>query len=242
MKKTLEQPLDAIVFDCDGTLSQIEGIDYLAKINGVEEAVCQLTHTAMTQTGISASLYAKRLDFVKPTLDQIKSLAQIYFDHISPDVVNTISILQKLHKKIYIFSAGVNPAVQLFGAKLNVLKENIFAVDLQFDAQGHYIDFDHHSVLTTRDGKKKLIHQLPEKRIGYIGDGMNDVAVMNDVTRFIGYGGAYYRDNIKKIVPFYSEEKSFLALLPLLLTENELQDTSRWAHNVPSDTSSTNHK
>lgn len=221
MIKVLDKPLNAIVFDCDGTLSQIEGIDYLAKINGVEEVVCQLTHTAMTKTGISTSLYESRLNLVKPTYDQVISLAQVYCDHLSPDAEKVISVLQKLNKQVYIFSAGVNPAVQLFGAKLNVSKDNIFAVDLQFDSQGNYVDFDRHSVLTSQSGKKKLVHALNEKRVGYIGDGMNDVAVMNDVTRFIGYGGAYYRENIQKMVPFYSAEKSFSAFLPLLLTESE---------------------
>jgi phosphoserine phosphatase len=31
----LQHPLDAVVFDCDGTLSQIEGIDALAEKNDV---------------------------------------------------------------------------------------------------------------------------------------------------------------------------------------------------------------
>lgn len=43
----LKHTIDAIVFDCDATLSQIEGIDGLAKVNGVEERVRLLTEEAM---------------------------------------------------------------------------------------------------------------------------------------------------------------------------------------------------
>ena len=39
----LADPVDAIVFDCDGTLSLIEGIAVLAHANGVGEHVRELT-------------------------------------------------------------------------------------------------------------------------------------------------------------------------------------------------------
>lgn len=223
MKKNnfLKKPLSAIVFDCDGTLSQIEGIDYLAKLNNVEKEVCELTHLAMTQTGLSSSLYQQRLDLVKPTKDQVISLGEIYYQHISPDAENIITLFQKLDKKIYIFSAGVNPAVILLGEKLNIAAHNIFAVDLQFDQNNHYLDFNHTSPLINKNGKQELINLINQKSIGYIGDGMNDLAVINHVERFVGYGGAFYRENIKKQCDFYLTEKSFLPLLQLFLTEDE---------------------
>lgn len=222
MTYALKKPLDTIIFDCDGTLSQIEGIDYLAKINGVKESVALLTEQAMAKTGISTSLYEARLNLVKPTYSQITTLSEIYFKNVSLDAKKVIRILKKLDKEIYIFSAGVNPAVKLFGEKLSVPEKNIFAVNLQFNSHGEYIDFDRQSPLTQKFGKKKLIQTLRQRTIGYIGDGMNDVEVLHDVERFVGYGGAFYRENIQKMVPFYSTEKSFMALLPFLLTQDEL--------------------
>ena len=112
-----KKPLDTIIFDCDGTLSQIEGIDYLAEINNAKEAVAVLTEQAMSKTGLSSSLYEARLNLVKPTVTQISMLAQIYTDNVSPHAEKVIHILKKLGKEIYIFSAGVNPAVKLFGKK-----------------------------------------------------------------------------------------------------------------------------
>ncbi|TAK75879.1 MAG: phosphoserine phosphatase, partial [Gammaproteobacteria bacterium] len=56
-----QAPIPAIVFDCDGTLSMIEGIDELAKHNGVSEAVQALTAEAMEKTGLHPDLYRQRL-------------------------------------------------------------------------------------------------------------------------------------------------------------------------------------
>lgn len=42
-------PVDAVISDCDGTLSTIEGIDELARMNDVYAEISQLTQAAMTQ-------------------------------------------------------------------------------------------------------------------------------------------------------------------------------------------------
>jgi phosphoserine phosphatase len=55
----------------------------------------------------------------------------------------------------------------------------------------------------------------------YIGDGLNDYEVYQLVSRFIGYGGAYYRQNIADLCEFYAKSASLAAILPLLLTQEE---------------------
>src|SRR3990167_1853816 len=183
----LIHPLDVIVFDCDGTLSQIEGIDYLASQNGVSKAVHVLTRAAMAETGLSTNLYEERLNLVRPTRVQIDMLAEHYIENMTPDADTVIAIFKKLGKSVYIFSAGVNPSVKLFGEKCGVPTENIFAVDLQFDAMGNYLDFDRRSLLIKQTGKQVLMDQIRKKhqRIGFVGDGMNDIAAMHCVDRFV---------------------------------------------------------
>src|SRR4051812_47754308 len=74
-------PIDAIIFDCDGTLSHIEGIDELAKENGVGEQGVKLTEEAMGRSGMSPELYEHRLNLVLPTAAQVDTLGQLYFQH-----------------------------------------------------------------------------------------------------------------------------------------------------------------
>lgn len=219
----LENPHDAIVFDCDGTLSSIEGIDVLAEQNNVGEIVASMTATAMGESGINPAIYRERLNLVNPTRQQVLTLGDLYFQHLEPDCLAVIQLLQRCHKKIFIVSAGLKLAIDQLGSHLEISPEHIFAVELSFDSSGQYRDFDTSSPLINSNGKQEIIALLSNKvsSIAYIGDGMNDIAVRNLVNRFIGYGGAFYRENIAALCEFYMKSKSMLPLLPLLLTQNE---------------------
>lgn len=221
----LTGPLDAIIFDCDGTLSALEGIDELAKLNGAGAAVQQLTADAMGKTGINPELYQQRLALTQPTRDQVLALGEQYFNHQAPDVLAVIQLLQALNKAVYIISAGLYPAVAIFGKLLGVPQENIFAVNIYFDSAGNFSDFDHASPLVTADGKRTISSQLKQKhpRILHIGDGLNDYSTHDLVTRFVGYGGFFYRARIAELCQYYIATPSMTALLPLCLTVAEVK-------------------
>lgn len=219
-----ETPFDAIVFDCDGTLSHIEGIDELAKTNHVGEEVMRLTAEAMGVTGINPELYQKRLDLVLPTPQQVQALGRSYFEHQAPDLLPVIKMLQELRKAVYIVSAGLYPAVVDFAKLLELDPANVFAVDIYFDTAGNYRDFDHSSPLVHANGKRLIAEQLCQrhKQIAYVGDGMNDYDTHDVVARFIGYGGAFYRENIKQKCQYYISAPSMAPLGPLILTKQEV--------------------
>src|SRR6185437_14983998 len=122
----LNTPVSAIVFDCDGTLSTIEGIDFLAKNNGVGESVRSLTSETIENSGLNPDFYQQRLELVLPRREQVYALAHQYFSHKSSDIGDVIHLLQRLKKTIYIVSAGINPAVKLFGEMLQIQAENIY--------------------------------------------------------------------------------------------------------------------
>lgn len=219
----LQVPMDAVIFDCDGTLSTIEGIDELARQNGAGSQVEAMTAEAMGKTGINQAIYQKRLELVRPTKAQLDALGLAYYDHRIPDAVQVINILNRLNKIVYMVSAGLYPAVAKYGELLKIPRDNIFAVDVQFDADGNYRDFDRASPLVDRQGKREIVKQIQKKhqRIVYVGDGLNDLAVYDLVTRFIGFGGQFYRENIAEKCEFYIKTLSVAPVLPLGLTESE---------------------
>lgn len=219
----LVEPIQAIMFDCDGTLSTIEGIDELAEQNNVGDIVQALTAKAMAETGINPKLYNERLQHVKPRLDQVKQLATDYFMQRTKDSFEVIQLLQRLKKTVYVVSAGINPAVTLFAKQLDVPDSQVFAVDVTYDANGNYQDFDHSSLLASRNGKKEIAAKLKQKHgsVALIGDGMNDVVAIDVLTRFIGYGGTIYREKVEKLCEYYVRDMSMSCILPLLLTEDE---------------------
>lgn len=219
----LNRPVSAIVFDCDSTLSSIEGIDFLAKNNGVGDAVKSLTLDAMGKTGLTRDIYQQRLDLVIPRREQVYALGHQYFAHRSPDIMDVINLFKRLKKEVYLVSSGVNPAVRIFGEMLQIPPENVFAVDLRFDQQGNFLDFERSSPLVSNDGKRTILQQLKNKHenIIHIGDGLNDIVTLDLVTRFIGYGGVAYRKNIAELCKYYINTLSLTPLIPLTLTNDE---------------------
>ena len=57
-----------IVFDCDSTLSSIEGIDELARVKGqsIFEQVAELTHAAMNGEVPLDEVFSRRLAIIQP--------------------------------------------------------------------------------------------------------------------------------------------------------------------------------
>jgi len=220
----LSTPVDAIIFDCDGTLSAIEGIDVLAEENKVGDIVQRLTADAMGKTGINPSLYEKRLQLVQPTQAQVQALGQKYIQSLVPDVAHVIDVFLYLKKAVYIVSAGVYPAVTILAASLGLPDRHVFAVKIYFDKAGHYLRHDRDSPLIHNHGKRHIMTQLKQhhSRMVYVGDGLNDLAVYDLVTRFVGYGGIYYRENIAKQCEYYLTASSMAPLIPLALTMEEV--------------------
>ncbi|PHQ82351.1 MAG: phosphoserine phosphatase [Coxiella sp. (in: Bacteria)] len=217
------EPINAFVFDCDCTLSFLEGIEVLATENGVGERVGELTRYAMSEVGLLPDIYQERLALVRPSRSQTIKLAQQYYASRVPEIVSLISVLQALGKAVYVVSAGINPAVKLFAGMLDVPADNVFAVDVTFTEAGDYVGFDASAYPSQLAGKRKVadLIKLKHQRLVWIGDGMNDLVVKPDVERFIGYGGAEYRHKIAENSDFYITCKSMSPALALGLTAQE---------------------
>ncbi len=220
----LTTPMDAIIFDCDSTLSRIEGINELALINGVGPEVLRLTRIAMDEIGVTADLYRQRINLVKPSHQQLLDLGQRYFFDRSDDVLAVLEIYKQLSKSLYIVSAGLNPAVKIFGEMLGIPEQHIFAVDATFNEDGSFKSYDENCPLTDSGGKPKLVQQIAQVRgrVMHVGDGMNDFEAHDFVDRFIGFGGSGYREKVAEACQFYIKSASLAPLLPLSLTEEEV--------------------
>ena len=214
---------DAILFDCDSTLSTIEGIDELAAMNHVTDAVKALTRTAMGETGLTTALYAERLALTQPTAQQVDEIGQCYITHLTADLLETLQRLTALNKTIYIVSAGIEQAVKILATYLNIPLNRVYAVPVFFDAAGKFYDFDRSNPLARSDGKRDIVQQLKKihQHIVLIGDGKNDLACQGLVDRFIGFGGNYRHAAVEAAATFYVRSPSMLAVLPYCLSEME---------------------
>lgn len=225
----LTQPIDSFFFDCDGTLTLVEGIDELAAMNGVADEVQAITARCMSTTGLSLPDYRARLESTRPTKSQLHNLVEIYRANIPPGVLECINILHKLHKSVYIISAGIKSTVVEFAKTLGVAAENVFAVDVFFNSEGEYSGFDEESYLVQPMGKSKQIAAILKKseRSLLLGDGLSDWEASETVTRFIGYAGLKGKDSVKSRANFFINSTSVFSLLPLGLTLDEFNALSQ---------------
>lgn len=219
-------PYKHIFFDCDSTLTTVEGIDILAESAGKKWRVEVLTNAAMNGERELEDVYKKRLLAVKPSRQQILDIRQSYKKNIVEDAYQLIAALHYLGHKVYIISGGLAEPVQEFGIFLGVPKENIRAVDVAYnELSGNWWDGEDaqymtylDGALTVSDGKAEIVTELLDGRNGrclLIGDGNSDLLASHAVDLFVGYGGVIQRQNVVAGAPVYLHSQSLAPLLAL---------------------------
>ena len=224
---------DLVFFDCDSTLSRIEGIDELARLKGKEGRVGLLTNKAMDGELQLEEVYGKRLQAIKPSRAQLKAIEERYWETMVDDALETIAALHALGRAVFIISGGLIDAVKGFGRRLGVDAGRIRAVELEYNelsgewwryhepgAQGAqtYLDYEH-GPLTVTSGKARIIEELAAGRHGrrmMIGDGMSDLATKELVDLFVGYGGVMARENVEAEADAFIACASLSPVLPLV--------------------------
>ncbi len=210
---------DVVCFDCDSTLSRVEGIDELARRAGIFDQVAKLTDLAMNGDLPLEDVYAKRLHLIKPDQAAIDWLAQLYIDAVVPGAHDTISELVKQQKQVHIISGGLRQAILPLASYLGVPEQQVHAVDIQFDEQGHYLGFARESPLASSGGKAICCQQIMKGNdfLAMIGDGKTDLEAQQAGATVIGFGGVVVRDAVKEQADYFVNETSLLAVLKFLL-------------------------
>lgn len=220
-------PVDVVSFDCDATLSHLEGIDWLADRMGHGPAVEAMTYVAMRETGVCHSLYKDRLELVKPNSQLLNELADAYIESVTPDAQAVMNVLQAAGKTVCVLSAGLLPSVAEFAVRLGVNTKNVGAVDVYFDESGEYAGYEEDTLFVDMRGKAKWLQaRFPDAGCLHIGDGLNDVGVKEVGVRLVGFGAGQVHEHMAKHCPQYIVQNSLAPLLSLALTENEIQALS----------------
>ena len=215
--------VDYVLFDCDSTLSSIEGIDELAKQVGVHEQLAPLTQAAMEGKVKLDDVYKQRLDLIQPDKQAIEWLAQRYIETLVADADIVIEKLQNANKQIHIISGGLRQAILPLAEKLNIAEINVHAVDVYFDSNETYTGFDEQSPLTHSGGKAVVSQQIigDSGKAVLIGDGVTDLEARNERVHFVGFGGVVIRELVRSQSSAYIEEATLLPLLDQLLPQDQ---------------------
>jgi len=222
---------DHVFFDCDSTLTAVEGIDVLADASGKGWRIGVLTQAAMEGQLDLEEIYDKRLRALRPTRRQIEQIRQVYKQHIVEDAAQVIQALQDWGHQVYIISGGLAEPVIQFGLFLGIPRGNIRAVEVAYNALSgdwwqheelrgrdeSYLTYDHGD-LTVSDGKARIVRELLQGKRGrslLVGDGMSDLSAGTAVDLFVGYGGVVSRSSVLAKAPAFIHTPSLAPLLTL---------------------------
>jgi len=227
MVTDLPPPFATVVFDCDSTLSSIEGICELA---GARHAAELATLTAMVMNGGAPleEVYGRRLEIVRPTRSDVQRVGERYIETLLPNVEELVGALRFLGKRVVIVSGGLLPPVTRLATHLGI--EEVYAVGIHFHRDGSYAGFEETSPLARAGGKPEILRTLGDPAdptsagaIVLVGDGSTDLEAAPFVARFVAFGGIERREAVFKNARVTCEVADFRALVPHLFSPREIE-------------------
>ena len=218
-----EPPFDTVVFDCDSTLSAVEGIDELAGDHSVE--VSELTRRAMDGEVPLDQVYGRRLEMIHPKLADLERVAVRYVEELVPGIEELFRALRAADKRIAIVSGGLLPAVLAVADALGVDRSSVHAVDIYFDEEGAYAGFDSDSPLSRAGGKLEVLAEVAAHpgagSVVLVGDGVTDLEALPAIDRFVAWGGVVHRDEVHQRSACSCDGPDARDLLNHLLSDSE---------------------
>ena len=229
-------PYPIVVYDCDSTLSTIEGIDVLADQVGLASEVAALTDAAMDGDVDLSDVYGERLSMLNPTRQQVLALKDDYKTNVVADAGAVIAALSAVGHEQWIVSGGLLEPVVEFGIWLGIEADRIRAVGTEFDPlagswwtgtklDARYLDYTA-GHLTETTGKGDVIDAAivtPGRRL-MIGDGMSDLRAATSVDLFVAYAGVVARDAVVESAPVVVRSKSLAPILALAIGPERVKE------------------
>jgi phosphoserine phosphatase len=209
---------NSVVLDVDSTLSDIEGIDWLAALRGpeVEAWSAALTARAMAGAIPIEAVYGERMGVVKPTLSEIGALAKVYVNRIAPGAKEALAELRKQDVELVMVSGGLREAILPLAGELGVRQERVYAVSVFFGAEGEYFGFDDRSPFTQQMGKRSAVSTMGLRTpVLAVGDGMTDCEMKPVVDAFAAFTGFMKRDPVVERADYVIENFDQLRKLVL---------------------------
>lgn len=207
-----------VIFDCDSTLSTLEGIEEIAREHRAE--IEAMTEEAMRGKVPLEAVYGRRLELVRPPRGRVIALGQRYVDTLVPGTRETVESLQRAGVHVRIISGGLKPAVLILARSLGIEDSAVDAVDVYFGDDGAYSGFDVASPLAASGGKRIVIEAFSQevpRPIMLVGDGATDLEAQPAVDAFVAFAGVAYRPAVVAAADFVIRDRSLSPIVDLAL-------------------------
>ncbi len=207
-----------VVFDCDSTLSSVEGIEELAGEHRAE--IVALTEAAMRGVVPLEDVYGRRMALVRPSRERLERLGRRYVETIVPDTRETIAALRDEGTEVRVASGGLLPAVLVLTRSLGLPDAAVAAVGVHFGPDGGYAGWDAGSPLAYAGGKRVVLERwapgLP-RPILMVGDGATDLEARPVVDAFVAFAGVVERPPVVQAADVVVRANTLAPILALAL-------------------------
>ena len=212
------------------TLVSIEGIDELAG-DRIEE-IRRMTDMAMDGAMALEEVYGERLALIDPTRAAVQAVGNAYRESLVDDALEVVEALHWLGKDVRIVSGGLLPPILAVAGALNIPADRVAAVDIRFDGEGRYLEFERDSPLARSGGKPDVISAwgLPRPSL-LVGDGSTDLEASPVVDWFIAFMGVVQRDAVAAGADLVVSDPSLAPVLAVAASAEERDRLrgSQWA-------------
>ena len=202
------------VMDVDGTLILEEVIGLLGRGVGREEEISLITSRAMRGELDFESSLRKRVSFLEGL--PISAFDKVFNSiHLSSNVQEFISILQKNGIQVNLVSGGFTQIIERIAKSLGIA---YFSAN-QLEVKDGLLTGKLVGQIISPQVKKETLEKwreklkLPKERTIAIGDGANDLLMLKSA----GLGIAFCaKEVLKKEIPNHVDKRDFLEVLPLI--------------------------
>lgn len=194
-----------IIFDFDSTLIQKESLELILEplLEGDSDKLAEIEK--ITNLGMQGELnfrdsLEQRLAIASPTKQSIQGFADKYCPEIlTNEIKELIEKLKANGYQIWIFSGGLTESIEPFAEYLQIPKENVFAVEVQWNNDGSFKSLN--NINGACDSKLVAFEKVRDRFEGEIiavGDGYTDYQLFEAglADKFIAYTEHIERENV----------------------------------------------
>ena len=185
-----------IIFDFDSTLIKKESLELILEplLKDSPEKLLEIEN--ITNLGMQGDLdfresLERRLAIASPTKHSIRDFADKYCPNLlTQGMSELVDTLKHKGYQIWIFSGGLTESIEPFADYLGIARQNIFAVEINWDENGIFVSLDNYngacdSKLEAFENAKSLI----KGEVIAVGDGYTDYQLYEAdfANKFIAY-------------------------------------------------------
>lgn len=208
------------IIDFDSTFTQVEALDELARISlndhpdrdAIYKQIDFLTNQAMDGKISFRESLSGRVQLLNANRGHLDKLVSVLKKKVSHSFLRNRDFFRQNQDNVLIVSGGFKEFIIPVVSTYHIKKDQIYANEFVFDANGNIIGYDESNPLSEEAGKVKLLKQLqlPGRLFG-IGDGYSDFQLKESglIERFYAYTENIERKSVSEkadhITPSFDE-------------------------------------